>query len=292
MGNKMISLGKKVGLWDNAQDQSEKQQVENTIGEIERCLNKDTLLHSMIQKKELEYVHAGSVSKGTATAKNSDVDLQVVFNSDKIVIEDFKEYVYKVLVENFGVAYVKRKNVAMAVLSNINRIDADVVVAKKISKYRIDTYADNTQEMIEHYSKLDKEMMNNRNSITNSNYIKMVRAYKALRNDMRLSNIQSALDMSSFKIECCLYNVKSKTFNDKRKMYKGVSVEDKFEKMFQLVAKSQSASIKNKKRVKRIFEVNRKKELFVIEQSKTSAAKFFDDVIDYINENYLINMKI
>ena len=70
-----------IGVCDNVQEQSERHQRVNAIGEIQRCVNRESNLMKIKNQGNLELKVRGSISKRDDNTKNCDSDLHIIFEN-------------------------------------------------------------------------------------------------------------------------------------------------------------------------------------------------------------------
>lgn len=280
-------LGKQIGLWDNAQDKSELQQTENSIGEIKRCLNKDSELQKLINNGKLLLKIRGSIAKNTNVTEASDLDLHLIF-SKEYNLKERKDYVYDVLKKGFGNSNAIRKDLAISVKPSINRVPTDILVCKAVDNQRVDALSDITKKEVPFYPTLDEKNINQLNASCKNNYSKMVRAYKGLKNEMFKSKKYNHY-VTSFMIECLLYNVNTElyeisSYSDEK------SIENKYRKMFlDVKATIFSVQLNNFEKTHEFKETNCIKKLFENKKHWQAAKDFFIDLNTYLRDEYDIN---
>lgn len=283
----MEQLSKKIGYWDNAQNNSEIQQRNNTIGEIKRCLNMDSNLLRIKNQGNLEYSVRGSISKGNDTTLSSDLDLHVIF-SNNYELSDCKDYVYKILRNHFGSSNVIKNRITFSLLANINRIKADILVGVREDDKKINAL-NSSGEVVPFYPDIDESNVARINSEYRNNYSKLVRTYKGLKHEMENNNYLSCNKVPSFIIECLLYNCKESLY-DIDNYESEVGNESKYRKMFMdLKACIFSAQLASYDLGKEYLEINGRKVLFRSETIWNNIRTFLEDINAYLKENYKVN---
>lgn len=281
------SLGKQIGLWDNAQDKSELQQTENSIGENKRFLNKDSELQKLINNGKLLIKIRGSIAKSTNVTEASDLDLHLIF-SKEYNLKERKDYVCGVLKKGFGNNNVIRKDLAISVKPSINRVSTDILVCKFVDDQRVDALSDITKKEVPFYPTLDEKNINQLNAIYNNNYSKMVRTYKGLKNEM-FKNKKYNHYVTSFMIECLLYNINSERY-DISKYSDEKPIENKYRKMFlDIKATIFSVQLNDFDKAKDYKEINGKKKLFENKKHWQATKDFFIDLNTYLRDEYDVN---
>lgn len=285
----MEPLSKKIGVWDNAQKNSEIQQRENTIGEMKRCINKNTYLQSLRNKNELEFKIRGSISKGNDVTENSDLDLHIIVSKRHNLMQ-MKNTVYNQLKTCFGKKNVIRNDVTFSIMANINRIKTDVLVAIRHDEKMIYGLHDSNGKKVEFYPDVDEKNINTLNSQYNHNYSKMVRTYKGLKHEMsKQGYAKSSNRVTSFMIECLLYNCKHTLF-DINKYSDCENNEQKYRKMFlDLKSAIFSSQLASYEASKKHSEINGEKKLFTKKKYWETTRRFFEDLNKHLKSNYDVN---
>lgn len=219
--------------WTAPLSQTEEQRVENTVNMI-----KDALRASSDMKYlDYEVFAQGSYANNTNVRQNSDVDICVMlkstfyteypdglsrsdygFSEGSISFRTYKVYVLQALEEKFGSWNVTVGKKSIKISSNTYHVNADVVPAFMLKDFqRLNSKdADRYIEGIRFYSSDDREVTNfpkdhvrngiNKNKRTNYKYKKLVRIVKHIRNDMVDANLIDGDRISSFFIECLVWN--------------------------------------------------------------------------------------
>jgi len=138
---------------------------------------------------------------------------------------DFKMDVHAALMTKFGARNVVRGNKAFDIHENTSRVDADVVPCWEYRYYygigRYDYHsgtalvADDGQFIV-NWPAQQKANGTAKNIRTLGRYKWITRAVKRLRNEMADDGIPAAFRMSSFLIECLMYNVPDGYFGNSR----------------------------------------------------------------------------
>ena len=205
-------------------------------------------IHASAELKWRDYsiIPQGSYQNNTNARRNSDVDICVVMNdvfipdysdargessatygfgdSSHVFIEDRKA-IERALVAAFGQSGVTSGKKAFDVHSAVgSRVDADVVPAWRFRAFRgRDIYgAPISRDGITFWSTEGKQVINfpeqhyaignAKNTRTNTYYKKAVRILKHIRYVMLEEQVKSADGVSSFMLECMLYNLPDHLF--------------------------------------------------------------------------------
>lgn len=221
--------------WSRPVSTSEDQKCQNAISQV------TSALRSKFGNKVSIFLQ-GSYRNNTNVRQNSDVDivlryddayypdLQRLSEADKATynakrtssgynFDQLKEDTKSALTQSFGTS-VKRKNKCIQVDGNTNRITADVIPCFVLKRYA--TLSSIEAEGIKFYSDDNKEIMSfpnqhyangtNKTNQTYRLYKRMVRILKVINyrliDDRRISDSL----ISSFFIECLVYNVPNSKF--------------------------------------------------------------------------------
>jgi predicted nucleotidyltransferase len=214
--------------------------------EDEKCQNAINIISEIIKNKfgnNIKIYLQGSYQNDTNVRRDSDVDIVVeytktfypeldfltdpqkeVFHSytkdSDYTFSQFKLEVLQTLEGYFGKSYVKRKDKCIYVIGNSYRINADVVPCFTLKRYKdsylvsaegIKFYSDSNIEITSY----PKQHYNNgvsKNNNTNRMYKRMVRILKNIRNKLIETNTITDKLVSSFLIECLVYNAPTQLF--------------------------------------------------------------------------------
>ncbi len=227
--------------WRKPASQNEEQKISNAISMIKDALSKNPVLSA----KNIEPVVQGSYANNTNVKLDSDVDVSLMLkdtfyteypdggkDSDYGFSEgtnDFSEYrrdVISAIETKFGKDNVKVGNKSIKINSNSYHVQADVVPCFQYRNYKWNSSEnpDRFEEGIKFYSSDNQEVVNypkihvsngiTKNSNTQRRYKRTVRLYKSIRNKMIADGINVSKDITSFLLECMLWNVPNKIFND------------------------------------------------------------------------------
>jgi len=193
-----------------------------------------------LKSKSIEIFGQGSYANDTNVKINSDIDVNVCLN-DTIFVQipkgkkqedfgyrdseykfsEYKDAVEKALVKKFGRKDVIRNDKCITVLANTYRIEADVV-----STFKYNRHDDNGGKAIgtkfitdEGYSVINYPLQHiengkTKNSQTQKRFKRLTRIFKSIRYKMIEDKIQVSDNITSFLIECLLWNVPNEIFND------------------------------------------------------------------------------
>jgi hypothetical protein len=227
--------------WSKPSSDTEEQKCENA----ERMIRDSIKESSLLADKNIEIFPQGSYRNNTNVRRDSDVDIcvrcsDVIFTDFSIAngfnIEDvglvdadytysqFKNEVEQALVAKFGNQAVTRGNKAIDVHENSYRVDADVVAC---FEHRLYTYRGTNGRYnylsgnefrpdkggrIINWPHQNYENGVEKNKATGNRFKYITRVLKRLRNEMVENNIAAAKLISSYLIECLVWNVPNKGF--------------------------------------------------------------------------------
>ena len=222
--------------WRKPPSDTEETKLSNIERMVKECINEDDTLKSM----GIKTFGQGSYVNDTNVRLNSDVDLNVKYvdgfyfdlppgttrgdfglnNPISYSASDFKNDVQSALVRKFR-SDVKRKNKCIAIEGNTNRVGADVVPTWKYRRYSRDgSYvegvrfrADNEQ-WVTNFPIQHIENGKKKNSQTQRRFKRLTRIYKNLRAQMIKEGENVNGNITSFLLECLLWNVPNRIFND------------------------------------------------------------------------------
>lgn len=193
-----------------------------------------------LRSKSIEIFGQGSYANDTNVKLNSDIDINVCL-SDTIFVQipegkkkedfgysdsnytfsEYKDAVERALVKKFGRSDVVRNDKCITVLANTNRVEADVVPTFKYNRHddnggkAIGTkFITDEGSPVINYPLQHIENGKLKNSQTQKRYKRLTRIFKRLRYKMIEDKIPVSDNITSFLIECLLWNVPNKLFND------------------------------------------------------------------------------
>lgn len=219
---------------------TEKAKMENAEHMI-----KDALYRSRdLLNVEFEVFAQGSYSNNTNIKSDSDVDVCVLcldnFFADypngkamgdynhvpgSLKYDDYYGYVYNALIDKFGIKNIKPGKKSIKIDSNTYHVNSDVVPAFLLKDYEIcnssnsEEYVEGiryisqiTGEKITNYPKIHYKNGVNKNKNTQYRYKSVVRILKIIKNDMSDYYSKKYENVSSFLLECLLFNVPNELY--------------------------------------------------------------------------------
>lgn len=222
--------------WRRPPSDTEETKLSNVERMVRDCINSDPTLKGM----NIKTFGQGSYVNDTNVRLNSDVDLNVEYvdafyfdlpprktrtdfglnNPVSYSAQEFKNDIQSVLFKKFGNDVI-RKNKCIVIEGNTNRVGADVVPTWQYRRYSengsyvegIRFFADNGQTVtnfpIQHI-----ENGKEKNRLTQRRFKRLTRIYKRIRAKMIDDGESVNGNITSFLLECLLWNVPNQIFND------------------------------------------------------------------------------
>ena len=220
--------------WTSPLSQTEEQRVENTV----RMIREAVTSYFKLSDCSMSIFAQGSYANNTNVRQNSDVDICIMSTStvfcnyvegktDKdygytpgtISFYDYKAYIIEALKNKFGAAAITIGNKCINIKANSYHVNADVVPAFQYRDFKIINsinpqkyiegikYLSSTGEQVINYPKDHIENGKQKNIATNHEYKKLVRIMKHIRNEMVDKGIVNGDKITSFLIECLIWNL-------------------------------------------------------------------------------------
>lgn len=227
--------------WSKPASENEEQRISNAISMIKDAIHSSNELAN----KNIDIFIQGSYANNTNVRANSDIDVCIMlkdtFSSkypDGLTREDYgftvsnyefsvyRKEVIKSLANKFGNENITPGNKSIKVQSNSYRIEADAVPCFQYRNYFYENSMDrdsfteghkiNAQNGIKviSYPKQHIENGKDKNNQTQRRFKRTVRILKKIRYHMVENKIPVNGNISSFLVECLLWNVPNKIFND------------------------------------------------------------------------------
>lgn len=224
--------------WTSPLSQTEEQRVKNTVQMIKNSISS----YNKLSDCTMEVFAQGSYANNTNVRQNSDVDICVMLKStifccyvdgrsDKdygytegsLTYPNYKTYVIEALTGKFGSDAVTSGNKSISIEANSYHINADVVPAFQYRDFKAINSIDPEKyiEGIKYFAKDGTEVINypkdhisngtRKNNSTNYEYKKLVRIMKHILNDMVDVGKADGDAITSFLIECLVWNVPNDT---------------------------------------------------------------------------------
>jgi hypothetical protein len=221
---------------------SEETKLQNAETLLRRALSASTI----IQSSKYEIFGQGSYANNTNIRLNSDIDINVCYTggfyykipegktaSDygitpiSYTFSAYKDDIERMLVAFYGRSEVVRKNKCLTVKGNTNRIQIDVVPTWKFRRYDstynqtyvegVRLYADDNQyREITNYPKQHIANGISKNTDTLRRFKRLTRIFKNVRVKMDNDNYHPNENITSFLLECLVFNVPTSTYTKNR----------------------------------------------------------------------------
>ncbi|MED3022344.1 MULTISPECIES: nucleotidyltransferase domain-containing protein [Bacillus cereus group] len=223
--------------WSKRASDNEESKCDNALKMIKDAINKSPKL-SMY---EFSYIQQGSYYNNTNVRLNSDVDIAVrkkdTFfadyplgkthedfgnHSSSYAFEDYRKDIHQALVNKFGAENVELADKCIKIRSNSYRVDADVVPCYEHRRYSTDGEyilgnAFKTRKSLKLVKNFPEQHYSNgieKNNRTSRRYKRVVRILKRLRYELKEKGYRHE-NISSFLIECLVYNAPDDLFNNR-----------------------------------------------------------------------------
>ncbi|NQT35660.1 nucleotidyltransferase [bacterium] len=220
--------------------------------ETKKCSNAENAIREAVKAdRELLQLNPTVLSQGSYRARtnvrlNSDVDICIRYNNEffpdypqgttaetfgnkdgTLKYADFKNIVQRALESYFGRGTVTRGNKAFDIHENTYRVDADVVATFEHRRYTGRKNPDGTHHYhsgtafdtdkgvrIINWPQQNYDNGVKRNQETERSYKRVIRVFKRLRDKMQDDSIPGASGISSWLIECLIWNAKLEVFKE------------------------------------------------------------------------------
>ncbi len=223
--------------WTSPPSETEENKLTNSERMVRDAISSDEAL----KNKSVEVFGQGSYANNTNVRLNSDIDINVRYTGgfyfdlpDNMTREDFglnnpssysysnfKDDVERALVNKFGRSDVNRKDKCITISGNNYRIETDVVPTwnyrrySKNGKYVLGTkFKADKGSWITNFPKQHIENGISKNNDTGRRFKRLTRLHRKLRYKMIDEGIPVSDNITSFLIECLLWNTPNNIFND------------------------------------------------------------------------------
>jgi len=213
---------------------------ETKLSNAERMIKDAIFASDELKSKSIEIFGQGSYANDTNVKVDSDIDINVCLN-DTVFIQipsekkqedfgysdseykfsEYKDAVERALVQKFGRTAVKRNDKCITIKENTYRVEADVVPTFKFFRHdenggkAIGTkFISDSINPIVNYPLQHIENGKSKNSLTQKRFKRLTRIFKRLRYKMIEDRVTVNDNISSFLIECLVWNVPNRIFND------------------------------------------------------------------------------
>ena len=228
--------------WRKPASETEEQRISNAISMIKDAISTSDKL----KDKDIEIFIQGSYANNTNVRANSDVDVCVMLKNTFYAeypkgktrddygfapgtnnFDTFRVDLIKALIDKYGAENVKPGNKSIKIKETSYRVEADVVPSFQYRNYKylnssepeefvegIIFYTANTNERIINYPKVHINNGINKNKETQRIYKRLVRIFKRIRYKMIDDGESVNKGITSFLIECLLWNTPNSIFNE------------------------------------------------------------------------------
>ncbi len=227
--------------WRKPASETEEQRISNAIKMIKDAIKASEEL----KDKDIEIFVQGSYANNTNVRANSDVDVCIMLKDtfyseypDGLTREHygfikgtnnfstFRKKVIRALIDKYGEDNVKQGNKSIKISSTSYRVEADAVPSFQYRNYKYinskdpDKYVEGikffaqTDEEIINYPKIHIENGRNKNEQTHRRFKRLVRIFKRIRYKMIDDGENVNTGITSFLLECLLWNVPNSIYND------------------------------------------------------------------------------
>lgn len=226
--------------WTKPPSDSEQTKLENSERMVRDAIREDEKL----RKISTETFGQGSYANDTNVRLNSDIDINVRYTDgfyfdlpkdttesdlglDRLpaagyTFDEFKNDVENALVKKFSRDEVKRKDKCLTILGNSNRIQTDVVPTWNYRRYNKDgTYIlgakfipDSSFIGTVNFPKQHIQNAINKNTNTYRRFKRLTRLHRKLRYKMIDDGEKVSDNITSFLLECLVWNVPNRIMND------------------------------------------------------------------------------
>jgi len=228
--------------WRKPASETEEQRISNAISMIKDAISASDKL----KDKDIEIFVQGSYANNTNVRANSDVDVCVMlkdtfyseypdgksrddygFTAGTNNFDTYRSDLIKALNDKYGKDNIKPGNKSIKITETSYRVEADAVPSFQYRNYKyknssdpekfiegIKFYAANTNEQVINYPKIHIENGKKKNKDTQRRYKRLVRIFKRIRYKMIDDGEPVNKGITSFLIECLLWNTPNSIFND------------------------------------------------------------------------------
>lgn len=212
---------------------------ETKLANAERMVKEAIVADQILNKLSIDTFGQGSYANDTNVKLDSDVDINVCLSStiyydlptgktkedfgykdSSYKFVEYKNSVEQALVNKFGRASVVRKDKCITVLANTYRVETDVVPT---FEYRRHNESGTTTVGVKFISDANKAIINyplqhiengkTKNTSTQKRFKRLTRIYRRIRYRMIDDGIAVSDNITSFLLECLVWNVPDNIFN-------------------------------------------------------------------------------
>ncbi|HLP20393.1 MAG TPA: nucleotidyltransferase [Chitinophagales bacterium] len=223
--------------WTKPPSDSEQARLETSERMVREAISQDKKL----SKESTETFGQGSYANDTNVRLNSDIDINVRYTGGfyydlpkETVKEDFgltspssysysefKDDVEAALVKKFGRADVTRNDKCITIKGTAQRVQTDVVPTWSYRRYATDKsyilgskFQADSGLWVENFPKQHIENGIKKNSNTQRRFKRLTRLHRKLRYKMKDDGVTFNTNITSFLLECLVWNVPNKIMNE------------------------------------------------------------------------------
>ncbi len=226
--------------WTKPPSDSEQGRLETSEKHVKDALSEDPKLNKM----SFEVFGQGSYANDTNVRLNSDIDINVMYTGgyyfelpegateadigiDKTPastysFKEFKNDVEAALIKKFSKDQVVRKNKCITVKATPQRVQTDVVPTWEFRRFAknktfesgVRFYPDDSFSPITNYPKQHIKNAIKKNSDTQKRFKRLTRLHRKIRYKMKEDGVPISDNITSFLIECLIWNVPNKIMNE------------------------------------------------------------------------------
>lgn len=228
--------------WRKPASETEEQRISNAISMIKDAISASDKL----KDKDIEIFVQGSYANNTNVRANSDVDVCVMlkdtfyseypdgksrsdygFTAGTNNFDTYRSDLIKALNDKYGKDNIKPGNKSIKITETSYRVEADAVPSFQYRNYKynnsndpekfiegIKFYTANTNEQVINYPKIHIKNGIDMNKDTQRRYKRLVRIFKRIRYKMIDDGEPVNKSITSFLIECLLWNTPNSIFDD------------------------------------------------------------------------------
>lgn len=223
--------------WTKPPSNSEEDKLTNS----ERMVKEAIAACDDLENRSTEVFGQGSYANNTNVRLNSDIDINVRYtggfyfnlpegtergdfglnNPTSYTFQEYKNSVEKALISKFGADSVKRDDKCIKVLGNSYRIETDVVPTWNYKRYKKNgtfvkgaKFITDSGKSIKNFPKQHISNGREKNKATSRKFKRLTRIYRKVLYKMSDENEAiSSNNITSFLLECLVWNIPNKIFN-------------------------------------------------------------------------------
>ncbi len=225
-----------LSKWTKPPSDTEESKVENAIRMVKEAINNDDKLKA----KSIEVFAQGSYANNTNVRLNSDIDINVRYTGafyydlpkgkekkdfglnspSKYSYNEFKDDVEKALISKFGYSRIDRRDKCINIEQNSYIVETDVVPTWNFRRYKTDgdyilgaRFFSDSNSKITNYPKQHIDNGINKNKQTSRKFKRLTRLHRKLRYKMIEDGKVVNENITSFLLECLVWNVPNDIIN-------------------------------------------------------------------------------